>query len=460
MVPKFGTSGLRGRADALTADCITAYIQAFVAACPIGNGVFVARDLRESAPRIAKDVIAALRQTGITVTDCGCAMTPALALASSRAGAAAIMVTGSHIPAAYNGLKFYTPMGEITKIDEAAILAALGGPAITRPLGPLRYTDISAAYRTRYTTAFGTAALVGRRVGVWSHSAVGRDDLIAILRALGAEVVEFGRADHFIAVDTEAVTDTTRARLRAAARMYRLDAILSMDGDGDRPLMTDAGGTLIAGDILGQITARALGATSVVTPISSNTGVEALDLHVLRTRIGSPYVIAGMQAQPRAIGYEANGGVLLGYDAQCAGPLPALMTRDSLLPMLVALIAAAGGTLAARVRAEPARFTASGLLPDIDPCAAQRLIADLQADSRAFLAPFGLEPAYINRMDGLRITALCGQILHIRPSGNAPELRLYTEAASPRSAARLLKAGLQHLKARLVQQVVIGVADL
>tara|TARA_B110000908_G_C10080263_1_gene369255 strand:+ start:225 stop:437 length:213 start_codon:yes stop_codon:yes gene_type:complete len=66
-------------------------------------------------------VMDACRAAGLAVTDCGDLPTPALALAAIGARAAAVMVTGSHVPADRNGLKFYTPDGEITKIDEMAI---------------------------------------------------------------------------------------------------------------------------------------------------------------------------------------------------------------------------------------------------------------------------------------------------------------------------------------------------
>ena len=63
--------------------------------------------------------------------------------------------------------------------------------------------------------------------------------------------------------------------LRAEAQARGLAAIVSTDGDGDRPLVTDATGEVVPGDLLGQITARMLGVEVVVTPVSSNTGAEA-----------------------------------------------------------------------------------------------------------------------------------------------------------------------------------------
>jgi phosphomannomutase len=379
------------------------------------------------------------------------------------------MVTGSHIPADRNGLKFYIPGGEITKDDETAILAALGCQAQAGGLEqangpePLINTTAGPDYVARHVTAFGPRALAGMRLGVYAHSAVGRDLLAEILSSLGAAVVDLGRSAIFIPVDTEAVDAATRAQLHAWAAAMPLDAILSTDGDGDRPLLTDAAGGVIPGDVLGQITAAALGADVVVTPVSSNSGAELSGAfgRVIRTRIGSPHVIAGMAsagATARVAGYEANGGFLLGFDAAgSAGPLCALMTRDSLLPMIVPLMQARQGGLAALVARQPARFTATDRLQDVATDRTRALIAGFGADAGALARFLGkvlggspATPVATDRTDGLRLRLAGGEIVHLRPSGNAPELRLYTEAATPDAARLLLKRGLaalaQHLR--------------
>ncbi len=455
MAPKFGTSGLRGLVTDLTPDLVAAHVTAFARACPMGQGVFVARDLRASSPRIAGDVIAAARAAGLPVTDCGAVPTPALALAAQSAQAAAVMVTGSHIPADRNGLKFYTPAGEITKAEEGAILAALDLPSIlARDAGPLHHADPGPDYIARMRAAYGPEALAGQRVGVWSHSAVGRDLLIATLRALGGEVIELGRSDTFIPIDTEAVSSEARAFLAAAAAEHGLVAIASTDGDGDRPLLADATGRVIPGDVLGQITAQALGAQTVVTPVSSNTGVAQMGFaQVIRTKIGSPFVIAAMAAAGagRVVGYEANGGFLLGFDASGpAGLLPRLMTRDSHLPIVAALVAAGAQGLAALVAQGPQRFTAADRLQEVPSARTAALVAALAQDPEALLAPLGAGGVQsLDLTDGLRLTLSSGRIVHLRPSGNAPELRLYTEAERADLAEALLAEALAQVVALL-----------
>lgn len=469
MAPKFGTSGLRGLVTELTPALIADHVRAFVRACDTGSGVFVGHDLRASSPRIASDVRAALLAEGVLVTDCGPVPTPALALAALGAGAGAVMVTGSHIPDDRNGLKFYTRTGELSKTGETAIVAALGAPAGGHSGGiVVRDAAVNARYLARHLTAYGTAALAGLRCGVYAHSAVGRDVLADILRALGAEVVEFARSDVFVPVDTEAVDAATRDHLRAWAAGAGLAAILSTDGDGDRPLMTDEMGEVIPGDVLGQIAAAALGAETVVTPVSSNSGAEAGGrFHkVMRTRIGSPFVIAGMEAAGgRVAGYEANGGFLLGFGASGpAGPLPPLWTRDAVLPMIAVLVASRPMGVAALVASEPARFTAADRLQEVDISTVSDLISRLSEDRQArhsLLAEIGsdVEEHGIDLTDGLRIAMDGSRVLHLRPSGNAPELRIYVEAGDPTAATELLGLALRVVGAVVGKSVPTGRAD-
>lgn len=453
MAPKFGTSGLRGLVVDLTPELVADHVQAFIRACPVGTGLFVGRDLRPSSPAIAGMVADAACAVGLAVTDCGDVPTPALALAAMEAGAAAVMITGSHIPADRNGLKFYTPEGEITKAHETAILGALGG--YSEPIiGPdvVQNSTAGDAYIARFVTAYGSA-LTGLRIGVYSHSAVGRDMLLDVFAQLGADIVELGRSPDFIPVDTEAVDPAIRVQLKTWAVEHSLDAIISTDGDGDRPLMTDAAGTVIVGDVLGQITGAALMAAVAVTPVSSNTGAEGKFASVIRTRIGSPYVIAGMETvSADVVGYEANGGFLLGFAARGpVGGVPPLMTRDAVLPLVAPLaLARAAGGLAALVVAEPARFTAADRLQEVPTEKSKALVAkfDTNAVERAgFLASFDGVEAGIDRTDGLRMTLQDGRIVHLRPSGNAPELRLYVEANSVDAAGATLATGLAALRA-------------
>jgi phosphomannomutase len=460
MPASFGTSGLRGLVTELTPELVTDYVQAFLAVCPHGNQLFVAQDLRDSSPRIAADVLAAAQAAGIDAVDCGALPTPALALASMSAGAAAIMVTGSHIPADRNGLKFYLPDGEISKADEARISAAYAARQTADHAGEpsasgscRRLEGAEATYVNRYVDAFGAGALSGMRIGVYRHSSVAREVMQDALVALGAIVVPLGHSEVFIPVDTEAVSPEMRGLLVRWCQDHGLDAIASTDGDADRPLLTDATGHVIPGDVLGVLTSRLVGAEIVVTPVSSNDMVRRLPEFsaVTLTRIGSPFVIAGMQAaqaeRPGAavVGFEANGGYLLGFEATLPGPLAPLPTRDGFLPILAPLVAArqAGVTLAELIAQLPPCFTAAERVQEINRSKADQFLATLIQNEKAratFFATVG-EIDSVDLTDGLRVDFTGGEVLHLRPSGNAPEFRIYAQAASEGRALELVGKG-------------------
>jgi phosphomannomutase len=461
---KFGTSGARGRVADMTDRVCYAYTLGFlqhlraVGALAAGGDVGIAGDYRPSSPRIMAACAAAVRASGCRPRHFGRIPTPALAAYGIAWHMPTLMVTGSHIPDDRNGIKFNLPTGEILKDDEAAIRAqsvalpeadfGADGGFLTAPPLPPEESAAYDAYVARYLEFFPGDWLGGLRVGVYEHSSVARDAFDAVLTGLGAEVVRLGRAERFIPVDTEAIRPEDTALAAQWAAEDRFDALVSADGDGDRPLVADAEGRWLRGDIAGILCARELGAAGVVTPVSSNTAVERCGWFeaVLRTRIGSPYVIAGMQ-ELRArgllpvVGYEANGGFLIETDIERDGRLlPALPTRDALIVALAILGAARrrGMPVAALSAELPPRFTYSDRIKDFPTeLSSARLAAfatgDAAADREAVGAVFS--PAFgpvaaVDHTDGVRVTFASGEIAHLRPSGNAPELRAYTEAAS------------------------------
>lgn len=461
MAPKFGTSGLRGLVTDLTDSLVADYTRAFLAACPNGGAVHVGWDLRPSSPDIAQAVMAAVEAEGVQVVEAGALPTPALALQSMQAGHGAIMITGSHIPADRNGLKFYVPQGEIGKSDETAILAALGRPTASLTAPARLKQDGAAAYIARYVTAFGADALKGLRIGVYQHSSVARDIMVDVVTALGGDVVSLARSDTFIPVDTEALDSATRDMLAGWIKDHNLHAVMSTDGDADRPMLADQSGSVVPGDVLGTLTANFLDAKAICTPVSSNTmcldmGFDRVDL----TRIGSPFVIAAMEAAlaqnpaNKVVGYEANGGFLLGFEAQGpAGVLAPLMTRDCLLPILAPLsaVVAQNTDLLTLQAALPARFTAADRIAGIESAVSQTFLADMIHDDtmRAdFFASMGPETG-LDLTDGLRVTFETGDVIHLRPSGNAPEFRCYAETGTRARSSDLVSEYLAMISARL-----------
>ncbi|RUU70083.1 phosphomannomutase, partial [Mesorhizobium sp. M2C.T.Ca.TU.009.01.2.1] len=350
---KFGSSGVRGLASELAGRPSGLYTEGFarrLRSTGFRQGeVFVGRDLRDSSQTIAEDCMAALAASGFLPVDCGPIPTPALAFYARLRGAAALMVTGSHIPADRNGIKFYGPKGEIDKADEAAITQAVAELSDYYPWPPAHADRQSghelalAAFRDRVGGILPPGALSGMKLGVYQHSTVAGELLVEVLRSFGADVTPVGKTKVFVPVDTEAVGRKTMAKVKDWVREFKFDAVLSADADADRPLVIDEQGELFRGDLIGLATALFLKADIVVTPVTSNSGIsEAFGFSVRRTKVGSPFVIEGMDAARQAggivVGFEANGGVLLGSDCLVNGKtLSALPTRDSFLPILAVL---------------------------------------------------------------------------------------------------------------------------
>lgn len=463
---KFGTSGLRGLVTDMTDPVCAAWTAAFITHLSAGGAgpaaILVGRDLRPSSPRIAAACCGAIGGAGVTAIDCGIVPTPALALEAARRGVPAIMVTGSHIPFDRNGLKFYRPDGEITKADEGCIRAALAASGPAGSSSGREIAEIGRAYVARNVGFFGNGTLEGRRIGLWQHSAAGRDLTRAALEGLGAEVIPLCRTDEFVPIDTEAVSPGDADRIARWVVEQQLDALVSTDGDGDRPLLADETGTVLRGDAIGALAARALGADAVACPINASTALERSGwfARVRRTRIGSPYVIAAIETLAAEgarlpAGYEANGGFLLGAAAQGPGGerLPALATRDALAPILAVLASAARAALplSALAAALPRRVTASDRLPDLPDSLSGPFLAALASDARtrdSLLTGLGAL-AEVNTLDGVRMTLTSGDIVHLRASGNAPELRCYAEAASSADAEMLKREILARVAGRL-----------
>jgi phosphomannomutase len=468
----FGTSGARGLVSAMSDHVCYSYTRGFLGYLSSleewrpGHRVALAGDLRSSTPRILAACAQAVEDLGGDPVFCGYVPTPAMALWAFQHKIPSIMVTGSHIPDDRNGIKFYRPDGEILKQDEIGIKRQQVPMALRegRPLpieSRTKAQNVISDYIQRYVGFFGSGALTSRRIGVYQHSAVGRDILAEVLQALGAEVVSFGRSDLFIPVDTEAVRSEDVDLAASFARTTHCDAIVSTDGDSDRPLVADHKGEWLRGDVLGVICARAIEADSVVTPVSSNTVVEKCSFfkNVVRTQIGSPYVIAGMNDAIRdgggnVCGYEANGGFLLATDIFREGKvLTALPTRDALLPIIATLLAAGDGTIRDLIGSLPSRTTHSDRIANFGTERQKALMdwlnrsvfgARQEHRGEEFSKIAGAALVSVDQLDGTRMKFANERIIHLRPSGNAPELRCYSEAED-KSFARLINEKTIHL---------------
>ncbi len=536
---QFGTSGLRGLVKDMTdKECYIntrGFIKYLIHTNQIKEKdiIAVAGDLRTSTPRIMKAIGRAIKDAGMQVENCGAIPTPALAYYAMMNNRASIMVTGSHIPDDRNGIKFYKPKGEVMKNDEDEILAAVTGErekesAREKSAGLFDDHDmfrgeVSAElpevnraaeieYIKRYQEIFPENLLQGKKVVVDQHSAVGRDLLVVILEGFGAEVIPEGRSDKFISKDTENITSSVKEEYHRLAEKYQPLAIVSTDGDSDRPLVVDEEGVFYRGDILGAAAAHYLDARYAAIPISTNDAVieylKKTGVELTSTRIGSPYVIMAMNQalaakKDKVVGWEVNGGFMTGSEFSYKGKsLKALPTRDAVLPILCALFAAVeAGSISRLFKPILTRYTQAGLIDDFPVATCKELISALRPEDKniievdfeerkivvlnetdgrkildlldgheieddikrfwkkassngVWLIKNMLENKYftslwgfglitrINWIDGIRITFDNGDIVHIRPSGNAPQLRIYSNADTQKRADEIIARSL------------------
>jgi phosphomannomutase len=532
---KFGTSGLRDTVENMTdMEC---YINArgFIAYLAgrgefkKGDHVAMGGDRRPSTYRIKKAVAAAIADMGGRVDDQGQVPSPALAYYAMDNKMASIMVTGSHIPADRNGIKFTKRSGEVLKSDEPGILenvknerekiySASGRAAVFNSDGSFSaerscgshkllmaesFTGKAAElYIDRYRSVFGKGFFPeGTRVFLYQHSAVGRDIIKKIFEGLGAEVVtpdikvddEPLRSDKFVPVDTESVSDKTLRIFGAVMAQNDLDIGITLDGDSDRPLLvyrqyvngkaTDKV-KYVTGDILGLLAVLGLQdmgikVDAVCVPVSANDAIERVckdrGIELTQTRIGSPFVIAAMNDSIAnhlrgwsVFSWESNGGFLTGSDLNIAGKtLKALPTRDAVLPLLmvIRLAVKSGKGAQGLVRALPSRFTHADRIKDFPAQASMGILDYLTAKGpdeakESAIIRKRIEEVFqqadgfgkvrdVDHTDGVKILFDNGDIAHLRPSGNAPEFRVYAIADSPERAEEIVRIAIEKVIPRM-----------
>lgn len=493
---KFGTSGRRGEVSHLTD--LEVYINAlgeleYLQSLPPGQGGIVrgddfyyAVDLRPSSDRLSVAIERAIRDAGMTPRNMGRVPTPGLMSYALSRNCGSIMVTGSHIPFDRNGYKLNTSRGELLKEHESPInqsVSQVRQRIYAQPFSDSIFNEdgifkdppaqlapvldsVQNFFPRRYLDFFGQHSLSGLRLAVYEHSAVGRDMLAYILSALGAEVIRCGRSEEFVPIDTENIEAAQLAAIQKLAdEAGPVDAVVSTDGDSDRPLLLGVANGKVhffGGDLIGMLVAEFLGADAVVVPITCNDAIDRGSLKGVlepKTRIGSPFVIAGMEqalakGRRTVCGWEANGGFLTGSDITRNGrTLAALPTRDAMLPLCAVLrLSVEKHKPLVELFAElPQRFSRAALLKNYPREQSRRVIERFSvpgdATRKALEKVFSRENGFseITRLDytdGVRIYFANGDVAHFRPSGNADEFRIYAVADTQQRADEIAAMGI------------------
>ncbi len=383
----FGTDGVRGIPGREPLTPLTIEKIAFHAARALLRGrkartagarIALGRDTRGSGPALARSLARGFAAAGVETLDLGVIPTPGVSYLVPRVGAfAGVVVSASHNPAEYNGIKFFDALGfkmgpGLEAESERALRSDRFPP---QPRGSAAPTDGS-AHRALYVdflrSAFpATLDLTGVRLVVDCANGAAADIAPALLAGFGADVIAVGVKPNGRNIN-KGCGALAADNMGREVRRRRADAGVAFDGDADRALVCDERGGLLDGDmVIGTAAARLLArgglhGGKVALTVMSNFGlIKFLDskgIGVVTTPVGDRHVTEAIEREGLSLGGENSGHVVFRDFAPTGdGVLTALQTlaawRESGKPMsaLRRLYAPTPQTLLAlRVSAKPA----------------------------------------------------------------------------------------------------------
>ena len=406
----FGTDGVRGIVgDTLTLDLVERLGRASTMWAGRGR-VFVGRDTRGSGPALEAAVVEGIVSAGGIAVCGGVLPTPAVALLAQDLG---IVLSASHNPPEYNGVKFFTSEGhKLTDEQEEAIEALLDAPAHGR--GSVEIAeDAATGYVAHVLEHFGSD-LAGLRIAV--DCANGAFSAIApsVFEQLGAQVTIVAAAPDGSNINVGCGA-TDLVLLQEVVRSGDSDLGIAFDGDGDRMLAVDETGAPLDGDQILAILALAQGVDTVAVTTMTNLGFHRLmadrGVRVLTTDVGDRHVLATMRAEGAVLGGEQSGHVIA---------LDGHVTGDGLAAALLLCRALEGGSLAAAAAVMERLPQAKQNVPVVQRGlsaavteAVERLSSDLGARGRVLVRPSGTEPVVrvlVEAEDEREAEELCGTI--------------------------------------------------
>ena len=355
MARQFGTDGVRGIANlGLSAELALGLGRAGARVLAgAGRGrprVLLGRDTRHSGDMLEAALTAGLASAGADVVTAGVLPTPAVAVLTARGGYdAGVMISASHNPFAYNGIKFFSASG--AKLPDAVEdrieheLLGLDAPAPPTGLELGRHRhwpEAAAAYRD-WLLGQLAPELTGLRIGLDMAHGAAAGIAQPVFRALGAELVCIGDAPDGANINA-GCGSTAPGPLRALVQERGLDIGFAYDGDADRCLAVDRTGRVADGDHILAVLARwlqrrnSLPGATVVATVMSNLGLEhalaAGGIRLLRSRVGDRYVLEEMRRSGAVLGGEQSGHVIL-HDRAPGGD--GILTSLALLTALLEL---------------------------------------------------------------------------------------------------------------------------
>ena len=434
----FGTSGIRGPATSLFTPQFCFDIGRTFAIFldqnkQIGD-VAVGIDTRSSSPHIAQYIIYGLRYAGRDAIHLGAIPVPAANYSILSMGViAAIMVTGSHIDTESNGVKFFANKEEINKDQEKQI------------------SDLYQSLKEKVSpiTVMGTIPQSNRGINNYIEMLLSLVDhplpkvkivldpgnggqtevMKTVLRELSADfiVINGQTQEQLISRDTE--TDGAFRALQEKVVEEKADLGVGFDSDGDRCIFVDRKGNFIPGDYSGTLIAKWHAADSVVCPVNVSNVINYIGKEVIRTRVGSPYVIAGMKKYGSNFGFESNGGCI---------HEDVMLSRDggvTFIKMLNIL--------------KWSKLSLHELVGELPEFYIRRSKFDCPTEKFGLIlekAKGFLTSQSIDTTDGVKLILDKNTWILFRPSGNAPEFRVFVESNQETKANQYLTHALSFAK--------------
>ncbi len=385
----FGTDGVRGVVGRdLTRELVEDLGKA--AALWSGRGrVFIGRDTRGSGPELERALGRGIASAGGSAVMAGVLPTPAVALLALDLGA---VITASHNPPEYNGVKFFDHAGrKLTDDQEEEIEALLDAPAGGG--GEIDEVDVATdSYLEHVLERFGSD-LTGLRIGVDCANGAYSGIAPQAFEQLGADVTAIGSEPDGTNINVGCGATDLRA-LQQLVMRERLDLGVAFDGDGDRMLAVDGGGNEVDGDQLLAILALDRAVGLVVVTSMTNLGFHRLmadrGIRVIATDVGDRYVLEALRREGGVLGGEQSGHVIW---------LDGHVTGDGLVAALLLCGALKGRPLSELAAVMP-RFPQARenvevgrrvLTPTIE-AEVERLNAELGSSGRILVRPSGTEP--------------------------------------------------------------------
>jgi len=394
--------------------------------------VVMGRDSRPSGPMLADAFRAGLAAAGCKAVDCGILSTPGVSVMVRHTTAAGgTVITASHNPTAWNGIKLLSPEGmALSRQAGQAVLdlyeREASAPVSAEAVGPAEFAPDAAAVHVERAAAIVNAATVrasGLRVVVDAGSGAGGAEMAMLLERLGCRCVMInGEPTGLFSRGPEPIPENL-GDLGRAVREHRAAVGLALDPDADRLSLVDEAGRAIGEEYTLALACRHrlthergplacnLSTSRMMDDVAAEAGVR-----LFRTPVGELNVAEAMARENCIIGGEGNGGVI---DPR-VGPV-----RDSLVgAALVLEMLAERGTPLSELTAE---LPAYKMVKDKAPLGGAEPAAVFEAVRKRFPG------ATADTRDGLHLAWEDGCV-HVRASNTEPILRIMAEAADETAA--------------------------